>query len=428
MSRLRFACRTAIISVTDINSPNPSDTLPDLIARVRTAFVQRFHRPPTQIVAAPGRVNLIGEHIDYSDGFVLPMAIERYVVIAADRRDTDDSDPAANDRDPDANSARLFSLGLQDERHVPIAGLTAPTEQTWSNYVAGVIAGFTDRGVTIPAFDAVVDSTVPMGGGLSSSAALEVATATLLESLTVATLPLVDKALLCQRAEHRFAGVPCGIMDQFSSVFGQPNALMLLDCRSREIESVPFTSSEISVLITNSNVRHELTGGEYAQRRQQCESSLAKLGQASWRDVTLTDVNAQRDQLTDIEFRRARHVVTEIARTQDAAAALARGDYTAFGHFMYDSHQSLRDDYEVSCAELDILVELARAIGPAGGVLGSRMTGGGFGGCTVSFVRTAQVASVSETLSRGYLARTGIESTLFATRPARGAHVIEVAS
>jgi galactokinase len=213
-------------------------------------------------------------------------------------------------------------------------------------------------------------------------------------------------------------------MDQFSSVFGKSGELMLLDCRSQELRPVPFDADDITVLITNSNVKHELSGGEYAKRRAQCDSALSKLDQSSWRDVAQHDLDSGRDQLTDEEFRRGRHVVSEIARTVEAAEAFQAQDWSRVGELMYASHESLRDDYEVSCEELDFLVDAARGIGPSGGVIGSRMTGGGFGGCTVTLVSTEAVDEITATLGAEYEAKTGLKPHCFASRPARGAHVI----
>jgi len=367
------------------------------------------------VVAAPGRVNLIGEHIDYNDGFVLPLAIERYVVMAT----------ALPENESSHSSIRIHSLNLAETELIPTDQSIQPGRQGWVRYVEGVIAGFVELGENILAFDAVIGSNVPVGGGLSSSAALEVATATLLEQVTGHSLGLKEKALLCQLAEHRFAGVPCGIMDQFSSVFGKVDELMLIDCRSLVIESVPFDFGEISVLITNSNVKHELTGGEYRERRSQCASALSKLDQASWRDVTVGQLEQRRDALTEIEFRRARHVVTEIERTIAVSHAFRSGDWEMVGKLMFASHSSLRDDYDVSCPELDRLVQIASSIGKQDGVLGSRMTGGGFGGCTVSLVCTKQLETVISSLTKQYESATGISPFCFASRPARGAHVIK---
>jgi galactokinase len=234
----------------------------------------------------------------------------------------------------------------------------------------------------------------------------------------------VAKALLCQQAEHEFAGVPCGIMDQFAAVMGQADHFMLLDCRSRRVEQIPFADPSVTVLIVDSKVKHKLAGGEYAVRRGQCEAAARKLGVASLRDVSLHQLQDYRSVLDPIEFRRARHVVTEIARTIEAATALKRGDWPEVGRLMVASHNSLRDDFEVSCRELDLLVELACELGNSRGVLGSRMTGAGFGGCTVSLVETRQISRVVKHLANRYEAETGLEPSILTSRPARGAHII----
>jgi galactokinase len=291
--------------------------------------------------------------------------------------------------------------------------------------VAGALAGCIERGLRPAGFQAVIESSVPVGGGLSSSAALEVATATLVEAMTGATLEPVEKALLCQKAEHEFAGVPCGIMDQFASVLCRADHLMLLDCRSRHIEHIPLQDAAITVLIINTNVKHELSGGEYAERRGQCESAARKLGVTTLRDARFPQLQARREHLEPVEFKRARHAISEMGRTVAAAAAVKGGNWPDVGKLMYASHDSLKEDYEVSCSELDLLVELARELGPAGGVIGSRMTGGGFGGCTVSLVETARVEAIAKQLATGYRAKTGIDPTVLTSRPARGAHVIQ---
>jgi galactokinase len=374
---------------------------------------------PQWIVAAPGRVNIIGEHIDYNDGFVLPMAIDRYCVIAA-----------ASDT---GERAAVYSVATNDEVQIQLAptdatGAASATRKRghWSNYIAGVIAGFGERNIRPNGFAVVIESSVPVGGGLSSSAAIEVATATLLESMTGAVLDPVEKALLCQKAEHEYAGVPCGIMDQFASTMCRADHLMLLDCQSQQIEHIPLSDPSITVLIVNSNVKHELSGGEYAERRGQCESAARKLGVQSLREVPSNKLESQRNKLSDIEYRRAHHAVGEIERTIAAAAAVKSRNWPEVGRLMYASHDSLRDDYEVSCQELDVLVELAREIGPRGGVIGSRMTGGGFGGCTVSLVETAKKDNVAQTLARLYRTATGIEPSVITTRPSHGAHVIQM--
>jgi galactokinase len=368
-------------------------------------------------------VNIIGEHIDYNDGFVLPMAIERYTVIAAG---PNDEIRMTNDEFRSTSSfAKVFSAATGEDANI---SLTSPRKHDvpghWSNYVAGALAGCIAREMRPGGFQAVIESSVPVGGGLSSSAALEVATATLVEAMTGRALEPVEKALLCQKAEHDFAGVPCGIMDQFASVMSRADHLMLLDCRSRDLEHIPFSDPGITVLIVNTNVKHELSGGEYAERRGQCESAARKLGVASLRDARTPQLQARRRHLEPVEFQRARHAVSEIGRTVAAAAAVKDGKLSEVGKLMYASHDSLKNDYEVSCEELDLLVDLAREIGPEGGVIGSRMTGGGFGGCTVSLVETAKVDGVVERLASRYRERTGIEAGVLKSRPARGAHVV----
>lgn len=397
----------------------PETMLEKLAARAKSRFQRRFGRGPDWIAAAPGRVNIIGEHIDYNDGFVLPMAIDRYCVIAA----------AGNTGD----EATVYSVAADEETKIQLApsGATGSAGAVsnrghWSNYVAGVIAGCTERNLRPDGFDAVIDSDVPVGGGLSSSAAIEVATATFMEAMTGVSLDPIEKALLCQNAEHVYAGVPCGIMDQFASVMCRPDHLMLLDCRSRQIEHIPFSDPNLTVLIINTNVKHELSGGEYAERRSKCESAAGKLRVASLRDATLTQLENSREELSDTEYRRARHAISEIARTVEAAAAVKAGRWPQVGTLMYASHDSLRDDYEVSCAELDLLVDLAQKIGAQGGVIGSRMTGGGFGGCTVSLVETVKVEQVAQQLSESYHAETGIEPSILTSRPARGAHIVDM--
>lgn len=376
-------------------------------------FESVFGRKPVWMAAAPGRVNVIGEHTDYNDGFVLPMAIERYTVVAAA---------------PRADGARIIQLRSTAGESPATVDLSQPLKPApkgaWFNYPLGVIAGFIEKGASVPGFDALIHSSVPLGGGLSSSAALEVATATVLETITRMKLDPVDKALLCQKAEHVYAGMPCGIMDQFISVMGREGHLLLLDCRSRTTELVPMTDPSVAVLITNTNVKHELTGGEYAERRAQCEQAAKILQIASLRDATPAMLESAKPRMEEVVYRRARHVIGEIDRTPRAAAEIRSSDWVKAGELMYASHDSLRDDYEVSCPELDAVVEIARAIGPAGGVLGCRMTGGGFGGCTVALVQAENVPAISERIEREYQAKTGIKPSIFLSRPAKGAGVV----
>jgi galactokinase len=389
-------------------------TLKELGKQTAEQFEQVFGRQPRWIAAAPGRVNVIGEHTDYNDGFVLPMAIERYTVVAAA--------PA----EPGSRSIELRSTLGEGTATIDLSQPLKPAPKgAWPNYPLGVIAGFLARGANPGGFNALIHSTVPFGGGLSSSAALEVATATLLEVITGQKLDPVDKALLCQKAEHEYAGMPCGIMDQFISVMGKENHLLLLDCRSRRPELVPMADPSMALLITNTNVKHALTGGEYAHRRAQCEAAARILGVASLRDATADLLEGARGKMEEVVYRRARHVISEIERTTHAAEGVRASNWATVGQLMYASHFSLRNDYEVSCAELDAVVEIAQAIGPGGGVLGCRMTGGGFGGCTVALVRAEAVAAISERVASEYERRTHIQPSLFVSRPAAGATVLK---
>jgi len=388
--------------------------LSELASQTAREFTKIYGRPPRWIVAAPGRVNIIGEHTDYNDGFVFPMAIERYTVIAADR-------PAK-----DTKQIQLRSTHGGQPATIDLAQPLKPFPKgNWANYPAGVIAGFLARGQNPGGFDALIHSNVPLGGGLSSSAALEVATATLLEIITGKNLDPVEKALLCQKAEHDYAGMPCGIMDQFISVMGRENHVLLLDCRSRKPELVPMTDASVAVLIINTNVKHELTGSEYPTRRKQCEAAAKILGVPSLRDATADMLEQARGKMDKVVFRRARHVIGEIERTVHAAEGVRASNWPTVGQLMYASHASLRDDYEVSCKELDIVVDIAESIGLKGGVYGCRMTGGGFGGCAVALVKSDAVEAISQKIAADYKKKTGIEATIFVSHPAAGATVIK---
>jgi galactokinase len=358
-------------------------------------------------VAAPGRVNLIGEHVDYNDGFVLPMAIERHVVIAA-----------ASAGSP---AARFHSVARDETVEIPCRGPIRPAVPAWANYLRGVMAGFARRHPLPTGLEALILADLPPGGGLSSSAALEVATCLLLETATGHTIGEEDRIRLCQQAEHEFAGVPCGIMDQFAVTRARADHLMLLDCRSLAVRFVPFTDPDVTILIIHSGVVHELGKGEYARRRVECDRAAQVLGLPSLRDARLEQVVQAGSQLTATEVKRALHVTTEIERTPQFAAAVETRDWRRAGQLMYASHASLRHDYEVSCAELDALVEIAQQLGEANGVYGSRLTGGGFGGCTVSLVRTSAVGEVRRVISEAYHRRTGIQPGVFVSRPAQGA-------
>jgi galactokinase len=387
-------------------NPTPRDLVSDAAAGLSSKLGSKA----TITALAPGRVNLIGEHIDYCDGFVMPFAIDRHVVMAGTANGTSEA------RITSALNGDIVSIDVSQPQQIG--------NPDWSNYIRGVISGFQDRGHHIPGFDACIISSVPGGAGLSSSAALELATATFLEGLLDTRIDTREKALLCQKAEHDFARVPCGIMDQFASAFGKTNRLVLIDCRSGEPELVPFENPDLTVLIANTMVRHELNDGGYAARRKNTEDALAILGRESWRDVSAADIQANWDKLGEPINRRARHVVGEISRTIAAAAALARNDFETLGPLMAASHDSLRDDFEVSCNELDTMVEIARRIGRNGGVIGARMTGGGFGGSTVTLCESRKAAEIADTMAAEYAKATGITPQIFASRPSQGAHLV----
>ena len=383
----------------------------ELIESACKTYVSKFGAEPDFVAAAPGRVNLIGEHIDYNDGIVLPLAIERYTVVAGS---------ATADR----FHCQVFSEQLQTKVEFVLNDQLKPKPDCWSNYVAGVVSGFRNAKHQVPGFNLIVDSNIPVGAGLSSSAALEVATATFLEGLLGVNLDKKEKALLCQRAEHEFAGVPCGIMDQFASTFGEENRLVKIDCRNGSVELVPIEDNGVSFLVVDSHAKHNLADGEYKTRRAECESALVNLGYKSFRDVSAESFEHSQDRLNEVEKRRARHVVSEIDRTMAAFNAIKNRDLEQLGKLLYASHESLRSDFEVSCPELDFLVNTCQKIGVQGGVYGARLTGGGFGGSTIALVKSDQLLSVVEELQQSFKSQFGVTPDAFSTMPARGAYLM----
>jgi galactokinase len=366
------------------------------------------------VVRAPGRVNLIGEHTDYNDGFVFPMAIEPEVQLVCRAR----SDGAV----------RLASAVYPNELvEFSLQTKITPGSPSWGNYGRGVAAQLIAAGVPLVGMDALIANTLPVGGGLSSSAAVEVATALALLTLAGGKMDLTRLALLCQKAEREYAGVPCGIMDQTIVASAKAGHAMLLDCRDNSKTFVKLNPVELRVVIVNSMVRHELSGGEYAQRRRQCEEGIAILRAdypniKALRDVTLEQVESHERQLTDVVLRRCRHVVSENRRTTEAAKALAGQRYEQVGDLMVKSHESLRDDYEVSCPELDYLVDETMRIK---GVYGARMTGGGFGGCIVALVQPRSVDPLTQHLHKTYTAKFGLQPGVFVTTATGGASLLE---
>ena len=374
-----------------------------------TESPQRFetaHGGSPRVFRAPGRVNLIGEHTDYNSGFVMPAAINLATYVVAE--------PCAE--------PKLFvdSENFGEQGEFRLGESTAKARGDWSDYVRGVAvtlerAGFRLRGARI-----IIRSEVPIGSGLSSSAALEVAVAQALLAISGISLVGPDLARLCQRAENEFVGVNCGIMDQFACCLGQAAHALLLDCQSLDYRMVPLPL-DVRLMICDTKVRHRLNSGAYNQRRAECEEGVRLLQRCDPRIRSLRDATIEmleRAALPDAIFRRCHHVITENARVMRAAGALEAGDLTLFGNLMRGSHQSLRDDYEVSCAELDLLVRLAEV---APGVYGSRMTGAGFGGCTVSLVRSEDAAGFARLVSQGYRRATGIELAVWDCHAVDGA-------
>jgi galactokinase len=343
---------------------------------------------------APGRVNLIGDHTDYNEGFALPMAIDLECVVRAE--------PVADE------VVRLRSLDLGQEVELASDGSEDPAaaRPEWARYAAGVVRVLAERGRPPAGLDATVSSTVPAGAGLSSSAALEVALALALCDAAGFSLPPIELALACQRAEQIATGVPCGVMDQLSSLLGREGCALLIDFRSLEVESIPLPA-ELAVVVIHSGVERALVGSAYAERRRACEATAASLGLRSLRD-------ARADQVADEP--RARHVVSENARVLDAACALAEGDVGELGRLLTASHASLRDDFEVSTPELDALVDACEAAGS----YGARLTGAGFGGCVVALASGGHADEVAANVGSRYRAETGLDPSTFVCRAADG--------
>jgi galactokinase len=375
------------------------------------AFVERRGRGG-RYFRAPGRVNLIGEHTDYNGGFVLPMAIDRSTYVAAAARE----DRRVNVHSLNREESFTFDLDRAGETR---RGL-------WLDYVEGVARALESRGVRLRGADLMLLSEVPEGAGLSSSAALEVSVGLALASVSGAEVDRVTLALAGQQAEHTYVGAMVGIMDQFVAALGREGHALLIDCRELEATAVPLDTSEVCVAITDTNVKHDLSASEYNVRRAECEEGVRILrdhlpGIKQLRDVSVEEFERFARELPEVVRRRCRHVVTEDARTLAAAEALKRGDLSEVGRLMRLSHESLRDDYEVSCPELDALAETAWTVE---GVLGSRMTGGGFGGSTVSLVRRDRIEDFSAAVEADYTRRFNRRPTLYVSEPGGGAEEI----
>jgi galactokinase len=386
---------------------NTNPTVEDRAHLLGKRFLQLFGESP-RIYQAPGRVNLIGEHTDYNDGFVMPAAIGFYTQAAV---------AARSDRKIVIHSENYAEQVEFDLDHLPSSGAGH-----WSDYVIGVVKKLTDSGVRLDGFSVLVDGNVPLGAGLSSSASIEVAIGFALMDMAGQVVDRTKLALLCQKAENEFVGARCGIMDLFVSSHGKRDQALLLDCRSLEYRLLPLPA-DAPLVICNTMVKHSLAGGEYNQRRAECEASVSSLAKhlphvRALRDVTPTDLEAYGHELPETILRRCRHVISEDSRVMEAAAALEHRDLKTFGNLMQQSHRSLRDDFEVSCPELDLMVELAEQ---ADGVYGSRMMGGGFGGCTITLIQPDHVEAFQRSVREGYERALGYKPDIYVCSAADGA-------
>ena len=372
---------------------------------------ERFGQKP-RVFAAPGRVNIIGEHTDYADGFVMPAAIDFATFAAISPRGDE--------------SVVFRSENYREQVKHALNDLPAKGNGHWSAYPLGVLSVLREEGVEIPAFSLTLNGDVPVGAGLSSSAAIEVATMAAVLSLTDAEISFPRMAQLCQRAENDYVGASTGIMDQFIACYGEADHALLLDCRSLEFRLAPIPS-DLSLVISNTMVKHSHAGGAYNTRRDEVEEGTAILRRhrpeiRKLRDATVEDLKKWGGEMPSGVLKRTRHVITENERTVAAADALESGDLKTLGRLLYEAHASYRDDFEASCPEADVMVELASR---EEGCIGARLTGGGFGGCTVNLVETARARQFSDDLREGYKKATGIDANIYLCHASAGAHEVE---
>ena len=382
----------------------------DLQQKVTTAFNEIFNTTPPLLVRAPGRVNLIGEHTDYNDGFVMPMAIDRGIWLAL--RPREDS------------QVSVHSLDFEETAVFPLTTLQN-TKSGWAEYIKGVAWALHENGYTLRGWEGVMAGDVPKGAGLSSSAALELATARAFQQVSGFAWDAAQMAKLGQLAENKWVGVNCGIMDQMISAAGEAGHALLIDCRSLETQSVPLPSaldgSATAVVILDTTTRRGLVDSAYNERRQQCEAAAAHFGVPALRDVSIGEFLAEADNLAPLTRRRARHVITENLRTLNAAKAMQNADADLLGQLMNESHVSMRDDFEITNDELNVMVAAAQA---QPSCYGARMTGGGFGGCAVALVHGEQVERFVTAVSHQYHQQTGLMPNIYVCQPSDGASVI----
>lgn len=375
------------------------------MSSIEEKFLESFGHEPDLVAAAPGRVNLIGEHIDYSDGFVLPFAIKDRTLVAARKRDD--------------STVRIASVQRRNKVvAVDIKDVKPGLKGEWERYALGVLWSLgVNHGV-----DLLIDGHVPLGAGLSSSAALECSVATAMNHLFDMGYNLEELARLTQKAENQYVGVPCGIMDQSVSLMATRGSALLLDCRDLSTRNIPFdvASSGLELLIIDTQAHHALTDGGYAERRASCESAVAKLGITSLRELSMEQLQASRSVLTATEFIRVRHAVSEMKRVLDCVDALSNSDFVKVGHLINQSHASLRDDYTVSCPELDTAVDAANAAG----ALGSRMVGGGFGGSAIALIRASKTSETIKAIEKAFSDKGFKAPRFFTSLPSQGAELI----
>ncbi|CAG0891574.1 unnamed protein product [Cyprideis torosa] len=387
-----------------------------LISKCKATYEEKWGSSPSVICASPGRVNLIGEHTDYCEGFVFPMAIPLWTVFVGGK--SKQKDYRSHLTTLVTLKSEPCSITLVHQQNGSFELL--PEQSHMGKFILGVATLFAKKmEIDLPTFSVVVDSSVPLGGGLSSSASFAVGFFTFLEGLTGKKATLDEKALLCQKVEHDFVGTPCGIMDQMICTKAKEGQALFLDCRTLNAVAVPIQDPEVVVLVTNSGVHHELSGSEYPSLRKTCEKVAEQLKKRSLRDVSMQELQTERAKgnISEEDFIRAWHVVTEIARTVDAKRAFESNDMEMFGKLMYSSHNSLQS-YGVSCDELDLLVDIARS---CPGVYGSRLTGAGFGGCTVTLVHRNDVESLKEAIQMKY---SFAKPVFYVCTPVQGAHIV----
>ena len=374
--------------------------------KLRTAFIERFSSNPV-FYASAGRINLIGEHTDYNGGFVFPGAIDKYIMTAININGTD--------------KVRLYSVDMNQYTEFGLREEDKPAEQ-WACYVFGVCREVIKRGFEVKGFDAVFAGDVPLGAGLSSSAALESCFAYALNDLfNDNKISIFELALIGQSTEHNYCGVNCGIMDQFASVFGKKDCLMRLDCRSLEFKYFPFKPVGYKLVLVNSQVKHELVDSPYNKRRESCERVAKTLGVETLRDADMSMLEAAKAQISDEDYKRAVYVIGEKQRVLDVCDALVKGDLETVGKKMYETHEGLSKDYEVSCVELDYLNDIAKECG----VTGSRIMGGGFGGCTINLVKEDLYDTFVQTAKTKFNEKYGIEPIIIDVVISDGAHKVE---